>query len=440
MTAARNMGRILIAEDQQDLRELLAMSLRDRGYAVTEAADGEEALTLLRSEPHELVLSDLRMPRMDGMSLLRETRKLKVTPAFIMITAHGSIPDAVEAMHHGAFDFVEKGCDPEELEMKVAQALGTHAPLGSGASPLEGVVGSTPQMLELADLVDRLCDKSLPVLLRGEAGSGRRHVARALHGLSDRAELPFITYSCAGNPSAAEAEIFGRESVGAEPVRGAIEEAGAGVLLLEDVAALPQSAQYRLYRLLTDRTVERVGGTRGVPVEARVIATALPDIEEACKAERFRKDLYYRLATATIPVPTLRERRDDIPALVRHFAELATAESGRKADFSPRCISLLTQYQWPGNVAELASVISACVSRSVGGFIEEKDLPANLRESITGGGGLAAEIEDHERSRVLEALTKHDWNQTHAAKHLGVSRTSLQYKMQKYSLKKPGSQ
>lgn len=437
MTASRNMGRILIAEDQQDLRELLAMSLRDCGYSVTEAADGDQALTILRSEPHELVLSDLRMPRMDGMTLLRETRKLKATPAFIMITAHGSISDAVEAMQHGAFDFVEKGCDPEELEMKVAQALGTHAPLGAGASPLEGVIGTTPQMLELADLVERYCDMSLPVLLLGEPGTGRRHVARALHALSERASLPFVTYSCAANPATAEADLFGREEPGGKIHPGRIEEAGSGILLLEDIASLPVSAQHRLYRLFNDRSVERVGGTRGITLEARVICTATPELEEARKAKRFRDDLFFKLATATVHIPTLRERKEDIPALIRHFATAATAESGRRAEFSPRCISLLTQYHWPGNVAELASTVSATVSRAVGGFIEEKDLPQKLRDALSGGGGLAAEIEDHERSRVLEALQRHDWNQTHASKALGISRTSLQYKMQKYSLKKP---
>lgn len=439
------MGRILVAEDKDSVREMLVMALQSAGYDVAESADGGAALTRLEAEPYDLVLSDLRMPVMDGMELLKRTRQLRSPPAFIMVTAHGSIREAVAAKNLGAVDFIEKPFDLEELEYKVAEAIGSHAPIGSGVAPLDGVIGGSPQMLEAADMVRRLADASLPVLFAGETGSGRRTLAHALHLAGCRADKPFLAVSCAAPDNGnADAEIFGAEK-GALPghpdgVSGKIEAAAQGTLVLEDVESLPSSAQHRLLRCIQEKAVERFGGNRAVPCEARLLLTTRANLHEQVRQGKFREDLFYRIQGVTVTVPPLRERREDIPALARHFLAKSAGTGRRTPTLSPRAETILREYRWPGNVAELQSVIERCAAIANGDMITEAELPANIRQAVAGGGesGLAGEVESLERQMILDALTKHNWNQTHAAAALKMNRTSLQYKMQKHRLSKPG--
>lgn len=440
------MGKILVAEDKQSMREMLVLALEAAGYEVRAAADGDEALSMLRNQPCDLVLSDLRMPTVDGMELLRRTRELHSPPAFIMITAHGSIRDAVAAKDLGAVDFIEKPFDIEELEFKVAEAIGTHAPMGAGVSPLDGVVGNSAQMLEAADILRRVADASLPVLFAGEPGSGRRHLAQALHKASSRAKSPFLSVACsAPQCGSADAEIFGAEkgtlNGNPEAILGRIEQAAGGTLLLEDVDALPMSAQHRLLRCLQEKAVERFGGSRAIPCEARILATTRHRLEDLVRDGKFRDDLMYRLNSVTISVPPLRERKDDLGALIRHFAAASGTKHGSKVTFSPRAETILREYTWPGNVAELHGVVERCVVIAAGDMVTEAELPENIRKSVAGGGdaGLTSEIDRIERQRIFDALEKHQWNQTHAARDLNIGRTSLQYKMTKHGLKKPGS-
>jgi len=439
-----SMGRILVAEDKDSVREMLVMALQSAGYEVAESADGGAAFTRLQAEPYDLVLSDLRMPVMDGMELLRKSRQLRSPPAFIMVTAHGSIREAVEAKNLGAVDFIEKPFDLEELEYKVAEAIGSHAPIGSGVMPLDGVVGSSPQMLEAADIIRRVADASLPVLFAGETGSGRRTLAHALHRSGTRADKPFLSVSCAAPESGnADAEIFGAEkgALTAHPngMVGRLEMAGAGTLLLEDVDALPPSAQHRLLRCIQEKAVERFGGSRAVPCEARILLTTRAPIGDLAREGKFREDLYYRISGVTVTVPPLRERREDVPSLMVHFLQKSAA-GGRAPKLSPRADSILREYHWPGNVAELQSVVERCAAIANGDMVTEAELPANIRQSVSGGGGEAGlmdKLEAKERQEILDALVKHHWNQTHTARAIGMNRTSLQYKMQKHGLSKP---
>jgi len=437
------MGRILVAEDYEDMRENLIAALEDREYEVEGAVDGQEALSMLKESGYDLVLSDLRMPNMDGLELLRETRKLARPPAFIMITAHGSIPDAVEAMNLGAVDFVEKPFNLDELEYKVANAIGTHAPVGAGESPLDGVIGSTPQMLEIASYIRSAAESDLPMLLRGEAGTGKHLIAKALHDLSGRAEGPFIAYECsAPGRLGLEADVFGYEK-GAFPEAkarhaGVMEEANGGTVFLDGIETLSLPAQFRLMRYLEDKAFEREGGNRMVESDVRIVCATTKELAEMVKEGAFREDLFYKL-TVKAEVPPLRERMDDLSALIDHFLAAANAEHERDVDLSPRVRKLLGEYHWPGNVAEVSGVISRCVAIAAGDTLTEAELPDDVRNPRERGeGSLTESVESYERDKILRALERHAWNQTHAAAALKIGRTALQYKMQKYNLKKAG--
>lgn len=437
------MGRILVAEDYEDMRENLIAALEDREYEVEGAADGQEALGMLKESSFDLVLSDLRMPNMDGLELLRETRKLSRPPAFIMITAHGSIPDAVEAMNLGAVDFVEKPFNLDELEYKVANAIGTHAPVGAGESPLEGVIGQTPQMLEIAAYVRSVAESDLPILLKGEAGTGKHRIAHAIHDLSGRAEGEFAAYDCS-TPGrfGLEADLFGYEK-GAFPeakarATGVFEESNGGTVFLDAIDALTPPAQFRLMRYLEDKAFEREGGNRMVESDVRIIGATTKELTEMVKDGAFREDLFYKI-TVKAEVPPLRERMDDLPALIDHFLDAANKEHEREVELSPRVRKLLADYHWPGNVAEVESVISRSVAIAAGDTLTEAELPDEVRNPRERGeGSLTESVESYERDKIQRALERHGWNQTHAAAALKIGRTALQYKMQKYNLKKPG--
>jgi DNA-binding NtrC family response regulator len=435
-----SMGTVLIVDDKDSVRESLTSALEAAGYTAVASPDGADALAKLRARRFDLVVSDLKMPKMDGMELLRASRELHAPPAFIMITAHGAIRDAVEAKDLGAFDFIEKPFDLEELEYKSAKAIGTNAPIGAGASPIKGVVGASPALLEACDVISRVADAQLPVLFTGESGTGRRHLSAALHNISPRADKPLVTISCAGDDShgtgGAEALLFGTGH-GAGRVKGALESASGGSVLLVDVDALPAQAQYRLLRALEQKSFEPGPGAKPVALSARVLATTSKDLHRLAADEKFRDDLNYRLSAVTVNCPPLREMRESIPALVAHFLAASNTEQGRKATFTPRAATLLREYVWPGNVRELASVVDRCVAIAAGGMVTEAELPENVRRGTAAGANLTSEVEGVERAKLLEALEKACWNQTHAAHTLGIGRTSLQYKMQKHGLRKP---
>ena len=438
------MGNVLVVEDKSSMREMLVMALDQANYCVDQAADGEEGMNSLKSKNYDLVVSDLKMPKMDGLELLKASRELHQPPAFIMITAHGSIPDAVEAINLGAFDFIEKPFELEELEFKAAEAIGAQAPLGSGQGELPGLIGKSAQMAEVADISSRVSGANLPVLITGDTGTGKEKLARIVHDLSQRAEKPFLMVNCADKSTNLESALFGHEKdafkEAGEAKVGALEEASGGTVFIDDFESLSSGAQHRLLQFLQNKSFERMGGSTSIEPDVRIVAATKKNLAENVATGALREDLYYRIKGVTIHLPPLRERGSDLQALVDHFLEQANKEHDREITFSPRVVKLMADYPWPGNVRELASVIDRCVVMAAGDTVVESELPEEVRNPDklkSNGGNLTGDLESIERDRLLNTLEKHDWNQTRSAKTLGIGRTALQYKMQKYGLKKP---
>ncbi|MCA8939144.1 MAG: sigma-54-dependent Fis family transcriptional regulator [Planctomycetes bacterium] len=431
-----SMGKVLVAEDNASMRDVLVMALEASGYEVSAAENGEEALARLKGEPFDLVVSDLKMPKLDGMGLLRASREVRQPPAFIMITAHGSIAEAVEATNLGAVDFIEKPFDLEKLEFIVAEAIGAHAPVGSGASPLEGVIGSSAALLEAADIIQRVADSQLPVLIVGETGTGKQVHARALHEIGSR-KGEFVRLDCersANEPL--ESLLFGVDGKGGEA--GALEKARDGTLFLDAVDRLPLGLQSRLLRYLQDKCFEREGGTKSLTSNARVVAATDRDLHALVQAQAFREDLYYSINAVTVSLPSLRDHMEDFASLLAYFTERANREHNRHVAFSPRAETVLRAYDWPGNVLELKNVVERCVVIAAGDVVSESEIPEHVRNPLARGSraSLSNEMEDIEKRRLVDALEKHQWNQTRAARALRIGRTSLQYKMKKYGLTK----
>jgi DNA-binding NtrC family response regulator len=414
---------------------------------VTQAADGIAALEAARKKRFDCVVSDLKMPRLDGLGLLRELRKMPDPGAFLMITAHGTIKDAVTAMSLGASDFLEKPFDLAEFEFKVERAIEEHqaqraAPQAQAGNEqlLPGLVGGAPQLREIADIVRRAAKSTVPVLVLGESGTGKEVVARAVHALSARAAGPFVAVNAGALAQGVlESELFGHEKgafTGADAQRkGRFETAAGGTLFLDELGEIPGSTQVKLLRVLQDKRFERVGGSESIAADVRLVCATNKDLRSLVKQGTFREDLYYRVNVVTVTLPPLREHPDDVPELVRHFLK----KEGADHAVPDAVMQQLKGYSWPGNVRELENAIRRCVALAPGKVLRLDDLPAEMRmvSAAPDGSGLTADLERLERSALLSALQDHGWNQSAAARVLGIGRTALQYKMKKYGIAKP---
>ncbi len=449
--------RILIVDDEPSIRKVLSAHLRRFGYDVDTADDGAAGIQRLDSEPFQLVVSDLKMPHVDGMALLRWVNDNQPGLPVILITAHGTVDSAVEALKHGAFDYVTKPFDRDELHGVIRKALATEArnaarlqPNGEGAR--HGIVGNTAAVRDLFSLIDKVAPSPTTVLISGESGTGKELVARALHEGSDRADGPFIQVNCGAIPdNLFEAELFGYErgaftgAVASKP--GRIELADGGTLFLDEVGELPRDMQVKLLRALQERTVDRVGGVQPVRVDVRVVAATNVDLKLAVGAGAFRDDLFYRLNVIPIPLPSLRERIDDIPLLVEHFLRKFNDRLGRSVQrVDPEALAALLEHTWPGNIRELENLMERSVLLTEGEVIGLADLPG-LRRGTPGPMsrddlddlGLKEYVRVHtaklERARIRRVLNAEDGNVTRAARRLGISRKSLQTKMKEYGLR-----
>jgi two-component system, NtrC family, response regulator AtoC len=478
--------RILVVDDERNIRRVLQALLEADGYEVQVAADGDEARALVRraKPPFDAVLTDLRMPGCDGLALLRWTRESHPDTPVVMVTAHGTVDVAVEAMRDGAFDFITKPFEEAELRDIVAKAVAqrraasTHAyrlddsiPPEAGvvampdraAAILSGIIGVSPPMQELFGLLRKVSPSPTTILLRGESGTGKELVAAAIHKLSDRAERPFVAVNCTAIPeNLFESELFGHEKgafTGAVTRRpGRFELAERGTLFLDEIGELPGPMQVKLLRVLQERVVERIGGLRPIPVDVRLLAATNADLETMVGDGSFREDLFYRLNVVPIRLPPLRERPSDIPVLIRHFLEKFSQRLGR----GPRAISCeaeraLIEFDWPGNIRQLENIVERMVLLVEGDRIELGDLPEKVRE---GRGDPEAGVDtlretglvpqgklkdivreatqELERDLILRALQEDDWNVTHTARRLGISRKGLQLKMKDYGLRQEG--
>jgi DNA-binding NtrC family response regulator len=444
-------ARVLVVDDEPHQRDILQMILEGEGYDATVAGNARQAMDEARSGSFDVVLTDLKMPDKSGIELLSELQKTQPGVCVVLMTAHGSIDSAVEAMRRGAFDYLTKPLERDELLLVLKRALERtrlvrenrmlHEQLRDRFR-LENIVGSHGTMQDVFRMVHKVAASASTVIIYGESGTGKELVARALHYQSDRRDRPFYAVNVAALPeSILEAELFGHEKgafTGADSRKiGLFEQASGSTLFLDEVGDLKRDLQVKLLRTLQEREILRVGGTERIRVDVRIIAATNLDLEKAVGEGRFREDLYYRLNVIPIVLPPLRERRPDIPLLVEHFMKKYSGERPRSV--SPKALNLLVEYDWPGNVRELESVIERALLLAESDEIQPGDLPAAVRAGISSRRGPLAldipdagiDLEDVERSLVLKALEKTEGNVSRAARLLGLTRRTLQYRLEK---------
>ncbi|RMG18415.1 MAG: sigma-54-dependent Fis family transcriptional regulator [Deltaproteobacteria bacterium] len=465
-------SRVLVVDDEQNIRKVLSALLRREGYEPLPASDGKEALRILGEEGADIdaIVTDLKMPEVDGMTLLRQVHERQSEIPVIVITAHGTVDTAVEAMKHGAFDYLQKPFEQEELRLVLAKAVRTRAlaRVDTRASDaLSLLTRCSPSMSRIAELIRRVADTPSTVLITGESGTGKELVATALHESSSRKGRPFIKINCAAIPrELIEAELFGYEkgaftgAVSSKP--GRFELADEGTLFLDEIGEIPTEMQVKLLRALQESEFERVGGVKTLRVDVRLIAATNRDLEAAIAAGEFREDLYYRLNVVPIHLPPLRERIEDIAPLAQHFVAKYSKRLGREVEgISEEALQVLKGYPWPGNIRELENVIERTVLFTDAQVIDAGDLPepirrrsrpgasrptsARLAEAFGAPGEELGEIsmkeivkqasQELERDLIARALKATGGNVTQAAKRLKISRKSLQLKMKDLGLR-----
>ncbi len=453
-------GTILVVDDDQEMRALLCDELSELGYRVGAAASGRDALKQLGEEDFAVLLTDLRMQGMQGLELLNEAKRDHPGTNVIIMTAFGSVESAIEAMKQGAYDYVTKPVKNEELALVVEKAV-RDAMLRREVQQLRRAVredfsfhhilGKSKPMREVFDLIRRVADSQTNVLITGESGTGKELAAKAIHFNSDRRGGPFVPVNCAAIPEALlESELFGHlkgsftDAKGDK--RGLFEEANGGTLFLDEISELPVMLQAKLLRAIQEKEIRRVGSTKAVAVDVRIIAATNLSLTDEVKAKRFREDLYYRLNVIEIRMPPLRERREDIPLLVDAFLKKC-AEANRKAvkGIGESALAMLLDYPWPGNVRELENVIERAVTLARGERVLPEDLPPAVhgsrgdRKVIDDAADRTLPLEEVEKEYILRILDKTGGNKYQAAQLLGIDRKTLYRKLGEIAEQQPKS-
>jgi two-component system response regulator HydG len=456
------MARLLIVDDNDAMREGMAVSLARLGHEVRAAKGGAEALAAYRARRADVVVTDLRMSPMDGIALLRALRDRDPDATVVVVTAHGTVPAAVEAIHAGAIDFVEKPFSPELLRAKVEKAAaiagerkrGREA--GARAEALSddrarekagGLVGDSEPMRRVREQIRKVAATDATVLVLGESGTGKELVARAIHAASARRDGPFVTVSCAALPeSLLESELFGHEKgsfTGAVKRKlGRFELADGGTLFLDEVAEIPPAVQVKILRVLQERQFERVGGEETIDVSVRLVSATHRDLKRLVAEGRFREDLFYRLHVVPLLLPALRERPGDVPILANHFLQRLAPRVGRRlSGFAPEALAKLERHAWPGNVRELENVIEQALVFAEGELVQPGDLPG-VNDGMgalpvpTGDRPLPEILDDLERRILVAAYDRARGVKAETARLLGISPGALYYKLEKYGLAK----
>ena len=444
---------ILIIDDDISLRRVLEYNLQEEGYDVVTAASGAEGLELFERHRPALVITDLKMPGMSGFQVLAAIKERSPETLVMVITAFGAVETAVEAMRLGAYDYVTKPFNRDELKLIVKKALQLRGLAEENQrlreeltdrAEFHNIVGISRGMEQVFQVVRKVADTEATVLISGESGTGKELVARAIHSLSGRRDRPFVAINCAAIPrDLLESELFGHVKgsfTGAiRDKEGKFELADGGTIFLDEVGELPLELQPKLLRVLQERVVEPVGGITQRKLDVRVVAATNVDVEKAIAAGTFREDLYYRLSVIPVHLPPLRQRREDIPLLVRHFS---AKHGGEAVVFPPETMVVLQEYQWPGNVRELENTVERLLIMRSSDTIDVTELPAKVREGKRPGQvcrvvNLPDEgysLEQLEREIVVEALERNDWNQTAAARFLRIPRHTLIYRIEKYNI------
>jgi DNA-binding NtrC family response regulator len=444
--------RILVVDDEPSQLELIGGFLKKRGYETILSQSAAQALEIFRAEPVDLVLTDQKMPDMSGLELLKAIRAINPEAAAIVMTAYGTVETAVAAIKAGAVDYVAKPVNLDELLYRIEQFKERRRLLSENRSlretlqknhRIEGIIGESGRMVEVLSLVRRVAPSEATVLIRGESGTGKELIAKAIHYASARASAALIRVNCAALPETLlESELFGHEKgafTGAVAARkGRFESADGGTLFLDEIGDLPLPLQAKLLRVLQEREFERLGSSKPIRVDVRILAATHRNLEGLVKAGHFRDDLYYRLNVVTILLPPLRERREDLSLLMDHFLRLF-AEKNRKPirGFTQAAREALLRYDYPGNVRELENIIERAVVLTRGDVIGEADLPLSTQKldaAESAQASLPAAVEGVERRMIREALARAGGVQTRAAEMLGLSERALRYKLKKYGL------
>ena len=451
-------AKILVIDDERSMRKFLSILLTREGYLVRVAEGGEKALTLLRKENFDLAITDIIMPGLDGLQLLKEMTQLDPSLPVIMITAYATTTTALEAMKIGASDYVTKPFKIEELKAIIARALEkktlVEAPSSFEATypacsfPDFEIVGRSENILEVCKLLGKVAEKDVSVLIRGESGTGKELIARQLHYNSLRRKNPFVPVNCAAIPrELLESELFGHEKgafTGALTTKiGKFQLAHGGTIFLDEIGDLDLTLQGKILRVLQEKEIVRVGGTQTIKVDVRVIAATNQDLEQAIKEKRFREDLFYRLNVVPIFLPPLRERKEDIPLLVQHFLKKYHDSARKVIGISPAALQLLQDYNWPGNIRELENVLERALALETSSVISPENLPEEVRagpkerviSDISAPGLDITTIMDNlEKDLLLKALEKTHGVKTEAARLLNLSFRSLRYRLKKHKI------
>ena len=450
--------RVLVVDDERSMRELLAIMLRQAGHDVTVADGGEAAIKALKSDTFDLVITDLRMREVDGLAVLRAAKEQSPQTVVLVITAFASTETAVEAMKLGAYDYLTKPFKVDEIKLTIANALERKRLQDENQAlkrqlrrerGFENFLGKSPQMLDIFETIRKAADSVSTVLITGESGTGKELVARAIHEESPRRNGPFVSINCGAVPETLmESELFGHVKgafTGAVAnTVGLFSAAAGGTLFLDEVTEVPSSVQVKLLRAIQEREIRRVGDTRDIKVDVRLIAASNREVAKAVADGVLREDLFYRLNVIPIHLPPLRERREDIPLLVAHFVRRLSAELGRPVrGVTPEALAILETYRWPGNVRELENVIERALVLGSGDRLDAPGLPPDLRrprdvqdvavEIPEDGLDLEATLSQIEHRYIQTALARTGGVQTRAAELLRVSLRQIRYKLQKYT-------
>ncbi len=448
---------ILIIDDEQTQREVLTGYLKKKGYHLLSADSGEEGIRLIKENMVDIVLSDFKMPDKTGMEVLEEVKRINPEISFVMITAYSTVEDAVKAMRLGAYDYLSKPVDLDELDIMI-EKITEHRNLKSEIQNLKSqlrekhkltsIISQSPKMEEVLSIASRAAESNASILITGENGTGKEVVAKAVHYISLRKDGPFVAVNIpALSENLLESELFGHEKgsfTGADKMRkGRFEIAEGGTIFLDEIGDIPLAMQVKLLRVLQEREIERVGGTEKIPVNVRIISATNRNLEQKIKDGIFREDLFYRLNIVTIFIPPLRERKEDIVPMIEFFINKYSAQNNKSGmEISKEAADSLLKYNFPGNVRELENIIERAVVLSRSSLITVSDLPMNVRGFKEEVASVSIEdetmndkIEALEKTMIYDALAKMNGNQTQAGKLLGITERNLRYKMKKYDIK-----
>jgi DNA-binding NtrC family response regulator len=448
---------ILVIDDEAAQRDVLTGYLKKKGDKIFSASSGREGIEIAGRNPVDIILSDFKMPDLNGIEVLEQVKKINPEISFVIVTAYGTVENAVKAMRLGAFDYISKPVDLDELDLMIERII-EHKNLKSENQLLKtqlqekykisSIVSQSQKMEEVINVAVRVADSKANVLITGENGTGKEVLAKAIHYISPRKDKPFVAVNVpALTETLLESELFGHEKgafTGADKMKkGRFEIAHGGTIFLDEVGDIPQSIQVKLLRVLQEHQFERVGGTEKIEVDVRIIAATNKNLEQKIKDRTFREDLYYRLNVVSIKIPPLRERKEDILPMIEGFIEKYGKENNKeKLEISKETVDMLMKYNYPGNVRELENIIERAVVLTRGRVITLNDLPMNIKGfkeektlAALGKGTLTEQVEAIEKQLIFDALRESEGNQTKAGKLLGLTERNLRYKLKKYNIK-----